>query len=172
MDCHCDCCLQLELALYEEGLKKDKNVVIIQMADHEGKGWGGVLKAGTHRLVREFNDLPIPLSTNHVEAAGLFYNALGVPPDNRTYGAAHAVFKFLNIDHVKTLFMDNDDKVKAIQAAGVTYDEKIPLDTKLSDLSPEALRGLKAKHNGEVMGPDGKPVRYTGKQIGEIHVIQ
>lgn len=164
LDCHCDCKAQLEQALYEQGLDLDKNVVVIQMADHEGKGWGSVLKgAGTHRPVREYNQMNPDNPTDHVDVAAQFYNSLGVPQDNRNYGAAQAVVQFLGLTHVESLFMDNNDKIMALVAAGVTYDRKKPLYPDKSQLTQEANRVNVAKKEGKVLGTDGHPVLYPGQ---------
>jgi len=164
LDCHCDCKAQLEQAVYEQGLKIGKNVVVIQMADHEGKAWGSVLKgAGTHRPVREFNQLNSENPIDHVDVAAQFYNALGVPPDNRTYGAAQAVVQFLDIKYVENLFMDNNEKIKALEAAGLTFKRKKPLYPNESQLTEEANRVNVAKKAGKVRGMDGNPVLYPGK---------
>lgn len=164
LDCHCDCKAQLEEALYEEGLDKGKNVVIIQMTDHEGKAWGSVLKGtGTHRPVREHNALYPQDPIHHVDVAAVFYHALGVPPDNRRYGAAQAVTEFLGIEYVEALFMDNRDKVAALEGIGLRFGEIRPLYPDESALTGEANRVNGAKKEGKVYGPDGKPVVYNGK---------
>jgi len=171
LDCHCDCKAQLEEALYDRGLKIGENVVVIQMADHEGKGWGGVLKgSGTHRPVREYNQLYPGDPIDHVDVAAQFYNSLGVPQDNRNYGAAQAVVQFLGLKHVKNLYMDNKDKIMALVAAGVTYERKKPLYLNEAKLTGEANRVKSAKKSGRVLGIDGRPVLYTG-QDEENNVI-
>jgi len=164
LDCHCDCKAQLEQALYEEGLDKGRKVVIIQMADHEGKGWGSVLKGtGTHRPVREINARSPESPVNHVDVAAQFYHALGVPPDNRNYAAAQAVTVFMGITHVKRLLMDNHDKVESLRAVGLTYDQKQPLYADPKRLTGEANRVNVAKKEGKVTGANGEPVLYEGE---------
>lgn len=158
MDCHCDCKVQLEDALYGFGLDIDKNVMVVQMADHEGKAWGTVLKgAGQHRLVRTINDTNPIQPISHVEAAGIFCDLLEIPHDNRTYDAAQAVLKFLNITAVDRLLMDNSKKIEAMSQVGITFNEKIPLYIHTGSLSPEAKNGITAKINGLVHG-----VYYSG----------
>lgn len=164
LDCHCDCKAQLEDVLFKFGFNEDKNVVVIQMADHEGKGWGTVLKgSGQHRAVREFNDQYPLNSIDHVDAESHFYNALGVPPDNRSYGAAQAVIQFLDIRHVTRLLMDNQEKISALDAVALNYDEVLPVYPEELTLSREAKRSKKAKQNGKVEGANG-PVMYPGKR--------
>lgn len=162
LDCHCDCKEQLELALYTYGIEQGKNVVVFQMADQEGKGWGTVLKgAAQHRPVREYNALYPTAPISHVDSESHFYNALGVPPDNRNFGAAQAVAIFLGIDRVQRMLMDNEEKIRAMDAIGVMYDSVEPLYPDEDTLSGEAKRAKASKKEGSVKGTSGI-VAYLG----------
>lgn len=160
LDAHCDCRLQLEAALYECGLEKEENIIVLQMQDHEGKSWGAVLKGAIHRLVRFFNtDLSEDEWMAHLEADNHFYQSLGLTPDNRSYGSAQLVLTVLGIKHVDNLMMGNQEKISSVVTAGISYNSTNPVMVDPTRISKEARAVLKRKKKGEAKGRNGT-VRY------------
>jgi GTP cyclohydrolase II len=159
-DCHCDCHQQL-LEVIEEGQRKQEDRVVVQLMDHEGKGWGTVWKGATLRIMRNYNDQAGLTGDKYIgnpQAAAALYNALGEPHDRRDYRAAQAVIRALAISHVDTLLMGNDEKVLAVSAAGVQFNNRLAVE--VEEVSQEAVVGLTEKKSGQiVIGQNGK-VRY------------
>ena len=164
LDSHCDCRQQLEMALYDYGLKNDRNVVIVQMADHEGRGHGTVLKGALqHAPVRRLQLQQPDMAVSHAQVAELVFAQADLPSDMRSYGAAQAVIRFLNIEHVTAVLTSNGDKVKALEAIGVGYRQVIQLETPNAQLTQEARNTLNYKQNGgRVTNADRKPINYSG----------
>ncbi|MEP7166371.1 MAG: hypothetical protein ABI758_00150 [Candidatus Woesebacteria bacterium] len=161
LDCHCDCPEQLEQVIKESLLMRD-DTLIVQLTDHEGKGWGTIWKGRTLDIMRRHNDEQDPTGQEGVRignpiAAAALYGALGVPPDRRDYHAAQAVLKIFNIKHVSRLLMGNQDKIQAIASLGIHFQLTEAVTIHSDDhLGDEARQGLEEKHNGVVSGLYGK----------------
>ena len=161
-DTHCECEIQF-WATIQRGFDEDKNTVVIQMADHEGKGWGAVFKGATHRVMRISNaTFDCNFQIGNAAAAAMFYDALGQEShDHRDYDGAQAIAQFLEITEVEMGLMGNNGKVKAMRRAGVTIRKTEEVQVSVSVLSSEARRTLDEKHRGLVIDNSGKSVIYA-----------
>lgn len=160
LDSHCDCGQQLWSSI-DRGLKEDKQIIVIQMADHEGKGWGAVYKGATHRVMREFNSEVNPNNKigNAAASAALYEEGLGTHVHDRRgyFEAGQAVIKFLGISSVNTALVGNSHKLKALNLAGVKVLNQSSVDIRTDTLTPEAQITLKEKKRGDIInGPNGK----------------
>ena len=159
-DSHCDCHQQL-LDVIEDGQRRQEDRVIVQLMDHEGKGWGTVWKGATLQIMRAYNQQAgstgeVPIGNPQASAA--LYNALGEPHDRRDYRAAEAVIKALGISSVDTLLMGNQEKVAAVQIAGVQFGQMHAVD--VQGASHEAELGLGEKKQGTVVVGSNGNIKY------------
>lgn len=107
----CECGPQLQAALdtIEHG-----GGVVIYLRGQEGRGIGLINKLRAYKLQEDGLDT---LDANL---------ALGLPADARDYGAATAILDELGITSVR-LLTNNPEKVRQLQAHGVTVTERVPL---------------------------------------------
>ncbi|THG36388.1 GTP cyclohydrolase II [Glaciibacter flavus] len=107
----CECGPQLDAAL--DTVQRDGGVVIY-LRGHEGRGIGLINKLRAYRLQEDgFDTLDANL-------------ALGLPADARDYGAAVAILEEMGIASVR-LLTNNPEKVRQLEARGVTVTERVPL---------------------------------------------
>ena len=99
----CDCGAQLQQAL---ALIATQPGALIYLRGHEGRGVGLLAKLEAYRLQDEGLDT--------VDAQ----LALGLPVDNREFGAAIAILDALGVTRVR-LLTNNPDKAQAVRAAGI-----------------------------------------------------
>ncbi|MGH3705265.1 MAG: GTP cyclohydrolase II [Agromyces sp.] len=107
----CECGPQLDAAL--ETIQQDGGVVIY-LRGHEGRGIGLINKLRAYRLQEDGLDT---LDANL---------ALGLPIDARDYSAATAILTDLGVDRVR-LLTNNPEKVRQLEAHGITVGERLPL---------------------------------------------
>lgn len=107
----CECGPQLDAAL--ETIQQDGGVVIY-LRGHEGRGIGLINKLRAYRLQEDGLDT---LDANL---------ALGLPIDARDYSAATAILTDLGVDRVR-LLTNNPEKVRQLEAHGITVSERLPL---------------------------------------------
>ncbi len=107
----CECGPQLDAAL--ETIQEDGGVVVY-LRGHEGRGIGLINKLRAYRLQEDGLDT---LDANL---------ALGLPIDARDYSAATAILTDLGIDRVR-LLTNNPEKVRQLEAHGITVSERLPL---------------------------------------------
>lgn len=164
LDCHCDCKVQLEEALYDRGLDQNKNIMVIMMADHEGKAMGTVNKGATHRIAREYNarNLPGEDQMDHLDSAEALYSSMNAPADARRYGAAQAVIKFLGVTNAKEALMDNEQKISSLRLIGFSFLRKQAMEGAKDTLPPEARHTLESKKVKVISGLHGQVI-YTGE---------
>lgn len=108
--CKCDCGAQLKQSLTEIG--KEGGVLIYLRQEGRGIGLANKLKA--YALQEQGYDT--------VEAN----LQLGLPADNRDYGVAFQILKYLGLDVVR-LLTNNPKKVEAIEKYGIKVSERIPV---------------------------------------------
>jgi 3,4-dihydroxy 2-butanone 4-phosphate synthase/GTP cyclohydrolase II len=119
----CECGPQLDAAL--NAIHKDGGVVIY-MRGHEGRGIGLINKLKAYRLQEEGLD---------TLAANL---ALGLPADNRDYGAAVSILGDLGLNEVRVI-TNNPDKLKQLTERGITVIDQVPLVVGVGNLNKEYL---------------------------------
>ncbi len=119
----CECGPQLDAALNEIS---ENGGVVIYMRGHEGRGIGLVNKLKAYRLQEDGLD---------TLAANL---ALGLPADNRDYGAAVSIFADLGLTEVRVI-TNNPDKLKQLTERGMTVLEQVPLVVGVGDLNTDYL---------------------------------
>jgi 3,4-dihydroxy 2-butanone 4-phosphate synthase / GTP cyclohydrolase II len=107
----CECGPQLNAAL--DTIQRDGGVVVY-LRGHEGRGIGLINKLRAYKLQEEGLDT---LEANL---------ALGLPADARDYGAASAILQDLGITSVR-LLTNNLDKVRQLEARGISVSERVPL---------------------------------------------
>jgi len=107
----CECGPQLDAALDEI---QDRGGVVVYLRGHEGRGIGLINKLRAYRLQEDGLDT---LDANL---------ALGLPIDARDYGAATAILADLGIDTVR-LLTNNPEKVRQLEARGISVAERLPL---------------------------------------------
>jgi 3,4-dihydroxy 2-butanone 4-phosphate synthase/GTP cyclohydrolase II len=107
----CECGPQLDAAL--EAIQEGGGVVIY-LRGHEGRGIGLINKLRAYRLQEDGLDT---LDANL---------ALGLPIDARDYSAATAILTDLGISRVR-LLTNNPEKVRQLEAHGITVSERLPL---------------------------------------------
>ncbi|PXA70077.1 GTP cyclohydrolase II [Cryobacterium arcticum] len=107
----CECGPQLQAALdtIEQG-----GGVVIYLRGQEGRGIGLINKLRAYKLQEDGLDT---LDANL---------ALGLPADSRDYGAATAILDELGVGSVR-LLTNNPEKVRQLEAHGVTVTERVPL---------------------------------------------
>jgi 3,4-dihydroxy 2-butanone 4-phosphate synthase/GTP cyclohydrolase II len=107
----CECGPQLQAAL--DTIERDGGVVVY-LRGQEGRGIGLINKLRAYKLQEEGLDT---LDANL---------ALGLPADSRDYGAATAILDELGLGSVR-LLTNNPEKVRQLEAHGVTVTERVPL---------------------------------------------
>src|SRR4029453_10290295 len=107
----CECGPQLVAALDEI---QGQGGVVVYLRGHEGRGIGLINKLRAYRLQEDGLDT---LDANL---------ALGLPIDNRDYGAATAILADLGIDTVR-LLTNNPEKVRQLETPGIRVAERMPL---------------------------------------------
>ncbi|MEF3403690.1 GTP cyclohydrolase II [Agromyces sp. CCNWLW203] len=107
----CECGPQLDAAL--ETIQRDGGVVVY-LRGHEGRGIGLINKLRAYRLQEDGLDT---LDANL---------ALGLPIDARDYSAATAILTDLGVSRVR-LLTNNPEKVRQLEAHGITVSERLPL---------------------------------------------
>lgn len=115
----CECGPQLDAAL--DRIARDGGVVVY-LRGHEGRGIGLVNKLRAYRLQEDGLDT---LDAN---------TALGLPADARDYGAAVAVLDDLGVSAIR-LLTNNPEKVRQLEARGITVAERLPLVVGESDFN-------------------------------------
>ncbi|MDQ0895345.1 GTP cyclohydrolase II [Agromyces ramosus] len=107
----CECGPQLDAAL--ETIQESGGVVVY-LRGHEGRGIGLINKLRAYRLQEDGLDT---LDANL---------ALGLPIDARDYSSATAILTDLGIERVR-LLTNNPEKVRQLEAHGITVTERLPL---------------------------------------------
>lgn len=107
----CECGPQLQAAL--DTIERDGGVVVY-LRGQEGRGIGLINKLRAYKLQEDGLDT---LDANL---------ALGLPADSRDYGAATAILDELGLTSVR-LLTNNPEKVRQLEAHGVTVTERVPL---------------------------------------------
>ena len=110
----CDCGEQLRVALQE--IHQASSGILIYLRQ-EGRGLGLVNKIRAYHIQEH-------LGLDTVEAN----QHLGYPPDLRNYSEAARILKDLGILRVR-LLTNNPDKIQALQEAGISVIERVPLET-------------------------------------------
>ncbi|MFK8010481.1 MAG: GTP cyclohydrolase II [Marinicellaceae bacterium] len=108
----CDCGPQLEFAMNEISLIKKGMIVYLRQ---EGRGIGLLEKIKAYEL----QDQGADTYEANIE--------LGHAADNRNYGMLKGVFNYFNVTHID-LMTNNPDKISAINAAGITIRNRIPIN--------------------------------------------
>ena len=119
----CECGPQLDAAL---NAIQQNGGVVIYMRGHEGRGIGLINKLKAYRLQEEGLD---------TLAANL---ALGLPADNRDYGAAVSILDDLGLTEVRVI-TNNPDKLKQLIERGITVLDQVPLVVGVGSLNKEYL---------------------------------
>ena len=107
----CDCGPQLELAMQMICERKAGLLIYLRQ---EGRGIGLVEKIKAYALQDQGEDT---VSANI---------KLGHPPDSRRYDMLKAVFRHFGVGQVD-LLTNNPEKIAAVQAAGVTIVNRLPI---------------------------------------------
>ncbi|MDX2027055.1 MAG: GTP cyclohydrolase II [Alphaproteobacteria bacterium] len=110
----CDCRDQLELAL--EKISEAGEGLFIYLRQHEGRGIGLANKIKAYALQDQGMDT--------VEAN----ITLGFAPDQRNYSAAAAILQHFGLKQIQ-LLTNNRRKIEALEQAGITITQHIPLWT-------------------------------------------
>jgi len=122
----CDCRAQLDLAL---GAISSAGGIIVYLRGHEGRGIGLLNKLRAYALQDR--------GRNTVHAN----QELGLPVDARDYSAAGDILKDLGVKSLR-LLTNNPDKVRAMEHAGLTVVERVPI---VSESTPENASYLRTK---------------------------
>ncbi|MFC6085961.1 GTP cyclohydrolase II [Sphaerisporangium aureirubrum] len=126
----CECGDQLDAAL--NAIVREGAGVLVYLRGHEGRGIGLVAKVRTHVLQDDHG-----LDT--VDSA----TVLGFPVDDRDFGPAARVLKYLGIRSVR-LMSNNADKIRSLEAHGVEVSSRVPLLVQATDHN---IRYLTAKRD-------------------------
>ncbi|MFM7030029.1 MAG: GTP cyclohydrolase II [Micrococcales bacterium] len=122
----CECGPQLDYALDE--IAKDPNGgIVLYLRGQEGRGIGLLNKLKAYSLQEQGMD---------TVDANL---ALGLPSENREYGAAVAMLQDLGVTSVR-LMTNNPAKAKYLDEAGLQVTEYVPVLVGLSDENTEYLK--------------------------------
>jgi 3,4-dihydroxy 2-butanone 4-phosphate synthase/GTP cyclohydrolase II len=113
----CECGPQLDAAL---DIIQAEGGIVIYLRGHEGRGIGLINKLRAYKLQEEGMDT---LDANL---------ALGLPADSRDYGAATAILDEMGIASVR-LLTNNPEKVRQLEARGVTIIDRVPLVVGVGD---------------------------------------
>jgi 3,4-dihydroxy 2-butanone 4-phosphate synthase/GTP cyclohydrolase II len=107
----CECGPQLDASL---DLINEHGGVVVYLRGQEGRGIGLVNKLRAYRLQED------GLDTFDANVA------LGLPADDRDYGAAVAILRDLEVNDVH-LLTNNPEKVRQLEEHGITVSERVPL---------------------------------------------
>jgi 3,4-dihydroxy 2-butanone 4-phosphate synthase/GTP cyclohydrolase II len=113
----CECGPQLDAAL--DTIQAEGGIVIY-LRGHEGRGIGLINKLRAYKLQEEGLDT---LDANL---------ALGLPADSRDYGAATGILEEMGIASIR-LLTNNPEKVRQLEARGVTITERVTLVVGVGD---------------------------------------
>jgi 3,4-dihydroxy 2-butanone 4-phosphate synthase / GTP cyclohydrolase II len=119
----CECGPQLDAAL--DTIQAEGGIVIY-LRGHEGRGIGLINKLRAYKLQEEGLDT---LDANL---------ALGLPADSRDYGAATGILDEMGIASIR-LLTNNPEKVRQLEARGVTIIERVPLVVGVGDFNENYL---------------------------------
>ena len=119
----CECGPQLDAAL--DTIQAEGGIVIY-LRGHEGRGIGLINKLRAYKLQEEGLDT---LDANL---------ALGLPADSRDYGAATGILNEMGIASIR-LLTNNPEKVRQLEARGVTIIERVPLVVGVGDFNENYL---------------------------------
>lgn len=125
----CDCRAQLEMALTMIG-EAGRGLIIYE--HQEGRGIGLLNKLRAYELQDQGADT--------VEAN----QQLGFAVDLRNYDLPGAILQFLGVRKVR-LLSNNPEKVRAVERAGITVEERIPCLVEAIDTREAYLRTKKDK---------------------------
>jgi 3,4-dihydroxy 2-butanone 4-phosphate synthase/GTP cyclohydrolase II len=126
--CKCDCGHQLQKSLALIGAEGGILVYLRQ----EGRGIGLANKLKAYALQEQGLDT--------VEAN----IQLGLPADNRGYGNAYQILKFLGVNSL-ALLTNNPAKVRALEHYGMKVTQRIPLEIRATDENTRYLKTKKEK---------------------------
>jgi 3,4-dihydroxy 2-butanone 4-phosphate synthase/GTP cyclohydrolase II len=132
----CDCRAQLDLALHS--INAAGGGVLVYLRGHEGRGIGLLNKLRAYALQDH--------GSNTVHAN----RELGLPVDARDYSAAAAILRDLGLRTLR-LMTNNPDKVHAMQSAGLTVTERVPIVSRSTPENAEYLR-TKEEEMGHLLG--------------------
>jgi 3,4-dihydroxy 2-butanone 4-phosphate synthase/GTP cyclohydrolase II len=107
----CECGPQLDAAL---DTIQEEGGIVIYLRGQEGRGIGLINKLRAYKLQEDGLDT---LDANL---------ALGLPADARDYGAATGILHQMGISSIR-LLTNNPEKVRQLEARGVTVIERVPL---------------------------------------------
>jgi 3,4-dihydroxy 2-butanone 4-phosphate synthase/GTP cyclohydrolase II len=113
----CECGPQLNAAL---DIIQAEGGIVIYLRGHEGRGIGLINKLRAYKLQEEGMDT---LDANL---------ALGLPADSRDYGAATGILDEMGIASIR-LLTNNPEKVRQLEARGVTIIDRVPLVVGVGD---------------------------------------
>ena len=125
----CDCGDQMDHALDQIEVS-GCGILIYQM--QEGRGIGLLNKLWAYQLQDEGSDT--------VEANV----QLGFEPDQRSYGYCAEILKYFGVNQIR-LMSNNPDKIRGLEAEGITVVERLPLVVASSPLSERYLKTKKEK---------------------------
>lgn len=125
----CDCGDQLEHALSEIG-KSESGILIYQM--QEGRGIGLINKLRAYEL----QDQGVDTVDANLQ--------LGFEADQRNYEFCAEILKFLGVTAVR-LLSNNPEKIKGLEAAGVSVTERVPLIVQSSPFCRDYLNTKKER---------------------------
>lgn len=148
----CECGPQLDAAL--NAIQQDGGVVIY-MRGHEGRGIGLINKLKAYRLQEEGLD---------TLAANL---ALGLPADNRDYGAAVSILDDLGLTEVRVI-TNNPDKLKQLTERGITVLDQVPLVVGVGSLNKEYL-STKRDLMGHILPDAAGLTKAAGRTETALH---
>ena len=138
----CECGPQLDAAL--DTVQRDGGVVIY-LRGHEGRGIGLINKLRAYRLQEDgFDTLDANL-------------ALGLPADARDYGAAVAILEEMGIASVR-LLTNNPEKVRQLEARGVTVTERVPLIVGVGAFNEGYLEAKRDRMGHLIPGADDQQI--------------
>ena len=120
----CDCRAQLDLA-FAEIAREGAGVVVYLRQEGRGIGLGNKVRA--YALQDEGHDT--------VDANKM----LGFPADARRYDVAAVILRDLGVPSIR-LLTNNPDKVKALVAAGIPVDGRVPIRTEPNEMNAGYLK--------------------------------
>jgi len=146
----CDCRDQLESAL--DKIADSGHGMLIYLRGHEGRGIGLANKVRAYALQDKGHDT--------VEANV----KLGFAADQRDYDAAAEILKHYGLKRVK-LLTNNRNKIKALEEAGITVSEALPLWIATNPYN-ESYIDTKQKRMGHIPPSDEAPLLHGGSNEG------